>query len=58
MKEVLIYGALIAAVLGASVPLINNLNATTSQQGQQINTAIGTQTTNLLNAVNTAAGAS
>ncbi len=40
MKEVLIYGALVAAVMGAAIPLISNFTATTNTQGAAINAAL------------------
>ncbi len=44
MKEVLIYGALIAAVLGASVQIIGGFTNTLTQQSVGINQEIVNQT--------------
>ncbi|MDA0771623.1 MAG: hypothetical protein O3C63_01635 [Cyanobacteria bacterium] len=48
MKEVLIYGALVAAILGASVPVITNManNATTAANA--INTSVNLRMGQLL----------
>lgn len=51
MKEVLIYGALVAAVVGASVPIIQNFNSTVSSQATNINSALSTQMTNLVSSI-------
>ncbi|MDD9899123.1 MAG: hypothetical protein OXU45_09025 [Candidatus Melainabacteria bacterium] len=40
MKEVLIYGALVAAILGASVPVIQNLTNKAGDLSTQINTKV------------------
>jgi hypothetical protein len=49
MKEVLIYGALIAAVLGVSTTMIGQLQNTMNTQSQTVNTAIETGVTSLVN---------
>lgn len=51
MKEVLIYGALIAAVLGASVQIISGFTTTLSQQGSTINEQIVNQTQKVISSV-------
>jgi hypothetical protein len=43
MKEVLIYGALVAAILGASVPVIQNLTNTANNLSTQINSSVDTE---------------
>lgn len=43
MKDVLIYGALVAAMVGASVPVIQNLQTTVNNQGTTINSQINTE---------------
>lgn len=53
MKEILIYGALVASVLAASVPMIRNFVNTTNAQNQAINQQITTQTTALTTAIGT-----
>lgn len=51
MKEVLIYGALVAAILGASVPVITNManNATTAANA--INSSVDQRMAELLTTV-------
>lgn len=51
MKEVLIYGALVAAILGASVPVITNManNATTAANA--INTSVDQRMGELLTTI-------
>jgi len=51
MKEVLIYGALVAAVLGASVPVIQGLTNNIQTSGQQINQSVQTQMNSLLSGI-------
>ncbi len=48
MKDVLIYGALVAAMVGASVPVIQNLQATVNTQGTTINSEINTELAKLV----------
>lgn len=48
MKEVLIYGALIAAVLGVSTTMIGQLQNTMNTQSETVNAAITTGVTDLL----------
>jgi mannose/fructose/N-acetylgalactosamine-specific phosphotransferase system component IID len=56
MKEILIYGALVAAMISASVPLIQNLQTTVSTKGNQVNTAIQTELDRVIGAVDQSAG--
>ena len=56
MKEVLIYGALVAAVIGASVPVIQGLTNTMTNQAGQINQAVDTQITGLIDQINSGSG--
>lgn len=51
MKEVLIYGALVAAVIGASVPVIQGLTANITTQGSAVNTQVNNQMQSLLNSI-------
>ena len=51
MKEVLIYGALVAAVMGAAIPLITNFTSTATTQGAAMNTALATKSQQLLSAI-------
>lgn len=51
MKEVLIYGALVAAVIGASVPVIQGLTANVTTQGAAINTQVNNQMQSLLGSI-------
>ncbi len=51
MKEVLIYGALVAAVIGATVPIITGMTNNINTQGNAINTKVNTQLTQLANSV-------
>lgn len=51
MKEILIYGALVAAMISASVPLIQNLQSTVSTKGNQVNTAIQNELNNVIGTV-------
>lgn len=51
MKDILIYGALVAAVLGVSSTLLTNLRGTLNNQGTAVNTAIGTQAGDLVSAI-------
>ena len=53
MKELLIYGALVASVLAASAPIISSFRNTVSQAGQQINTSIGNEVNTILNTTST-----
>ena len=53
MKEILIYGALVAAVLGVSAPMIQNMTANMQGQADQMNTAISDNVTALVNASKT-----
>lgn len=50
MKEVLIYGALVAAVLGTSVTVIQNLTGQMETSSGQITTAVGQGVTDILDA--------
>lgn len=43
MKEVLIYGALVAAIIGASVPIIQGLSSNITTAGTSINSQVQTQ---------------
>ena len=43
MKEVLIYGALVAAVLGVSTTLITNLTGGLGEKASEVNTTIDTR---------------
>lgn len=52
MKEILIYGALVAAVISASIPMITNFVTASSGQSTAINGAITTSGTNLVTAIN------
>ena len=56
MKEILIYGALVAAVLGVSAPMVQNLTANMTTQANQMNTAVQTSVDNLVAATAQAAG--
>ncbi len=56
MKEVLIYGALVAAVMAAAIPLITNFTQTATTQGNAMNAALTTQSTALLAAINSTSG--
>lgn len=40
MKEVLIYGALVAAVIGSSIPVIQGLTSSMDSSGQQMNQSV------------------
>ncbi len=51
MKEVLIYGALVAAVIGASVPVIQALTANVTTQGTAINSQVNNQMQSLINSI-------
>jgi hypothetical protein len=51
MKEVLIYGALVAAVIGASVPVIQGLTANVTTQGNAVNTSVNNQMQSLVNSI-------
>ncbi len=53
MKEVLIYGALVAAVMAAAIPMITSFTSNARTQGAAMNTALTTQSTALLAAINT-----
>ncbi len=56
MKEVLIYGALFAAVLGASVPIVNNLFNSLQGSGTQVQEQVTGQITALNDLMNTVGG--
>ena len=56
MKEVLIYGALVAAVIGASVPVIQGLTTSMSNAGQTMNTQIQTQLDSIIGSVGSGSG--
>jgi hypothetical protein len=43
MKEILIYGALVAAIIGASVPVIQGLKTTVTNAGTSINQEVANQ---------------
>lgn len=43
MKEVLIYGALVAAIIGASVPIIQGMSVNVTNAGTAINSQVQTQ---------------
>lgn len=51
MKEVLIYGALVAAVIGASVPVIQGLTGSLTSQSTEINNAVNSKMTDLINSI-------
>ncbi len=51
MKEVLIYGALVAAVIGASVPVIQGLTANITTQGTAVNASVNNQMQSLVNSI-------
>ncbi|MCE2928551.1 MAG: hypothetical protein LW817_02850 [Candidatus Caenarcaniphilales bacterium] len=51
MKEILIYGALVAAIIGASVPVIQGLTNTVTTSGQQVNTTVQTRINTLLSSI-------
>jgi hypothetical protein len=51
MKEVLIYGALVAAVLGVSTTLIQNMDGQFRNASNTIQTGINTSITDLTNVV-------
>lgn len=51
MKEVLIYGALVAAVIGATVPIITGLTNNITTQGNAVNSSVNTKLTNLVNSI-------
>lgn len=50
MKELLIYGALVAAIITASVPIIQGLSNQITNGGQRVNTMVQTQINNLATA--------
>jgi hypothetical protein len=56
MKEVLIYGALVAAVIGASVPVIQGLTTSMSTAGQTMNTQIQNQLDGVINSLGQSSG--
>jgi hypothetical protein len=47
MKEILIYGALVAAIIGASVPVIQGLQTSVSNAGTAINQEVTNQLNNI-----------
>jgi hypothetical protein len=47
MKEILIYGALVAAIIGASVPVIQGLQSSVSTAGTAINQEVSNQLNNI-----------
>ena len=47
MKEVLIYGALFAAVIGASIPVLNNVIGGLNGSSDQVQQSVQAQTTAL-----------
>jgi mannose/fructose/N-acetylgalactosamine-specific phosphotransferase system component IID len=49
MKEVLIYGALVAAVIGVSTQLITSITSSLPDKATQIQTTIDSRIDNLLN---------
>ena len=51
MKEVLIYGALVAAIIGASVPIIQGLSANVTTAGTNINNQVQTQLNSIVGSV-------
>jgi|GEM_PF-3511220 len=52
MKEVLIYGALVAAVMGAAIPLITNFTSNATTQGAAMNSKLTEKSQALLAAIN------
>jgi hypothetical protein len=48
MKEILIYGALVAAVISASVPAIQQLTTSMQNGSTQINTKLNTEMKSIL----------
>jgi hypothetical protein len=48
MKEILIYGALVAAVISASVPAIQQLTTSMQNGSTQINTKLNTEMNSIL----------
>lgn len=52
MKDVLIYGALVAAVLGVGASLISNFRGTVNNMGGAINGEISNQQQALIDAIN------
>lgn len=48
MKEILIYGALVAAVISASVPAIQQLTTTMQNGSTQINERVNSQMSSIL----------
>ncbi len=55
MKEILIYGALVAAVISASVPAIQQLTTSMQNSSTQINSKLNTEMTSLLGTSSAAA---
>ncbi len=51
MKEILIYGALVAAVMGAAVPLITNFTNNATTQGTAMNDKLTEKSEALLTAI-------
>jgi len=51
MKEVLIYGALVAAVIGSSIPVIQGLTNSMTTSGQQMNTAVQDKMTQIITGI-------
>jgi mannose/fructose/N-acetylgalactosamine-specific phosphotransferase system component IID len=56
MKEVLIYGALVAAVIGASVPVIQGLTTSMTTAGQSMNTQIQNQLDGIIGSLGQGSG--
>ncbi len=51
MKEILIYGALVAAVMGAAIPIITNFTSTVTTQSSAMNTALTNKAQALVKAI-------